>query len=64
MDLAVNEGKTKYMLWTSRDVGRIYSPNMADKYTFDTVNEFIYLDSAVTTKNEVSLLIETQDHFC
>lgn len=34
-----------YMLSTSR----------AGKYTFDVVNEFAYLDSAVTNKNDVSL---------
>ena len=30
----------------------------ADIYTFDTVKEFIYLDSTVTTKNEVDLDIK------
>ena len=39
MGLAVNEGKTKYMLSTSRDVRRIASQITADNYTFDTVNE-------------------------
>ena len=49
MGLAVNEGKTKYMLSTSRDVRRIDSQITADNYTFETVKEFIYLGSAVTT---------------
>ena len=35
--LAVYEGKTKYMLSTSRDVRRIDSQIMADNYTFDIV---------------------------
>ena len=52
MDLAVNKDKTKYMLSSSRDVQRIGS-----QITADIVKEFIYLDSAVTTKNNVSLEI-------
>ena len=59
MGLAVNEGKTKYMFSsTSRDVRRIDSRITVDNYTFDTVKEFIYLGSAVTTKNDVSLEIK------
>ena len=37
MGLAVNEGKTKYMLSTSRDARRIDYQITADNYTFDTV---------------------------
>ena len=55
--LAVNEGKTKYLLSTSRDVRPINSQITAGNYTFDTVKEF-YLDPAVTTKNYVSLEIK------
>ena len=51
----LTDGNTKYMLSTSRDVRRIDSQITADNYTFDTVKEFIYLDSAYTTKNDVSL---------
>ena len=58
MGLAVNEGKTKYMLSTSRDARHIDSQITADNYTFDTVKEFIYLGSAVTTRNDVSLEIK------
>ena len=36
----------------------VYSRITADNYTFDTVKEFIYLGSAVTTKNDVSLEIK------
>ena len=43
------------MLSTTRDEQRIDSQITADNYTFDTVKEFIYPGSAVTTKNEVSL---------
>ena len=56
--LAVNEGKTKYMLSTSRDVRRIASRIMAHNYTSDIIKDFIYLDSSVTTKNDVSLEIK------
>ena len=37
---------------------RINSQITADNYTFDTVKEYIYLGSAVTTKNYVSLEIK------
>ena len=37
---------------------RIDFPITADNYTFDTINEFINLDSAVTTKNYGSLEIQ------
>ena len=39
---------------------RIDSQITADDYTFDTVKEFIYLGSAFTTKNEVSLEIKSR----
>ena len=58
MRLAVNEGKTKYMFSTSRVVRRIDSRITVANYTFDTVKEFIYLGSAVTTKTDVSLEIK------
>ena len=47
MVVAVNEGKTNYMLSTSKGVRRIDSQIMAHNY-FCTVKEFFYLDSAVT----------------
>ena len=46
---AINEGKAKYMLSTNRDVRRIDSQITVDNHTFNTVKEFIYLDSAVIT---------------
>ena len=58
MDLARNKGKTKYMFSTSRAMRRIDSQITADNYTIDTVKEFIYLGSAVTTKIHVSLEIK------
>ena len=56
MGLAVNEGKTKYMFSTSRDVRRTDSRITADNYTLDTV-------TAVTTKNDVSLEIKRRITF-
>ena len=53
--LAVNENKIKYMLSTVR---RINSHITADNYNFYTVNEFIYIGYAFTTKNNVSLEIK------
>ena len=61
--LSANVGKTKYRLSTSRDVRRSDSQITIDNYSFDTVIEFIYLDSALTTKKYVSLEIKPQDHF-
>ena len=58
MSLAVNEGKTKYMFSRSRNVRRIDSQIAPYNYIFGTVKEFIYLGSAVTTKNNVSLEIK------
>ena len=58
MSRAVNEGKTNYILSTNKDVWRIDYQITADNYSFDTVKEFIYLGSTVTTKNDVSLEIK------
>ena len=60
MGLAVNEDKTKYMLSKSRDVRRIDSQITADKYTFETVKEFIYFGSAIIAKNYISLEIKSR----
>ena len=46
------------MLSRSKDVRHNDSQATADNHTFDTVKEFIYLGSAVTTKNYVSLNIK------
>ena len=58
MCMAVHEGKTKYMLSTSRDVRRTVSQIIANNYIFNTVKEYIYLGFAVTTKNYISLEIK------
>ena len=57
MGLAVNLGKTKYMLSTSGVVPLMRSQITANSYNFDVVKEFIYLDSAINTNNDVSLEI-------
>ena len=41
MGLAVNEGKTKYMLSTNGNVPRMESQITANSYNFDVVKEFI-----------------------
>ena len=51
LGLAVNVGKTMYMLSTSRDVETRIT---ADNYTFDTVKEF----TADTNKTDVSVEIK------
>ena len=50
MGLAVNVGQILYVLSTSRDVRHINSQITADNYTFDTVQEFIYLGSTDTIR--------------
>ncbi|XP_062141894.1 uncharacterized protein LOC133849872 [Drosophila sulfurigaster albostrigata] len=58
MGLAVSEGKTKYMLSTSRETRRLDSHVVPDSYTFEVVKEFTYLGTAINTKNDVSLEIK------
>ena len=55
MDRTVNQGKTKCMLSTSIGLLHIDSQIRADNYTFGIVKKFTYPDSAVTTKENVSL---------
>ena len=56
--LAVNEGKTKYMPSTSGTESRMGSQITANSYKFDVVKEFICLDTAINTNNDVSLEIK------
>ena len=56
--MAVNEGKTKYLLSTSGVVPRVVSQIMANSYHFDVVMEFVYLGTAINTNNDVSLEIK------
>ena len=56
--LALNKGKTKYMLTTSGIVPRMGSPITANSYNFDVVKQFIYLGTAINTNNDVSLEIK------
>jgi len=56
--LAVNEGKTKFMICSSRESQRLGTQLNADTYNFEVVKDFIYLGSAVTSKNDVSLEIK------
>ena len=56
--LAVNEGKTKYMLLRSIGLRPIGSQLTADNYSFDTVKELIYLSSVVNSRIDVSLEIK------
>ena len=56
--LAVNDGKTKYMLSPGRDVLHIASQITADNYTFDVVKKFTMLDSAVTTTGSTMVSID------
>ena len=54
MGLTVYEGKTKYRL----SKFGVLIPKTTDNYTFDTVKGFIYLGSADTNKDNVSMEIK------
>lgn len=54
----LNVGKTIYILLTISDMQSIGSQVTAVSYTFDVANELIYLDSSVTSQNEISLVIK------
>ena len=56
--LAINEGKTKYMLTTSGVVPRMGSQITANSYNFDVVKKFIYLGTAINRNNDDSLKIK------
>ena len=56
--LAINEGKTKYMLSASEIVRRMASHIKANSYNFDVVKEFIYLGNDINTNKDVNLKIK------
>ena len=58
MELAVNDGKPKYMLTTSGVVPGMGSQITANSYNFDVIKEFVYLGTAINTSNDVSLEIK------
>ena len=58
MGLAVNVGRTKYMLSTSGDVPRMGSQITANSYNLDVVKQFMYLGTAININNDVSLEIK------
>ena len=58
MGLAVNEGKTIYMLSTSGVVPRMRSQITPNSCNFDVVKKFTYLGTAINTLNDVSLEIK------
>ncbi|XP_051858122.1 uncharacterized protein LOC127565084 [Drosophila albomicans] len=55
--LAVNMEKTKFMVCSSRESRRLDSQLTAENYSFGSVKEFIYLGTAITSTNDVSLEI-------
>ena len=56
--LAVNEGKTKYMLPAGRGARRLGSHVSTGEYNFEVVKEFTYLGTAVNSNNDVSMEIK------
>ncbi|XP_051859298.1 uncharacterized protein LOC127565328 [Drosophila albomicans] len=56
--LAVNMEKTKFMVCSSRESRRLDSQLTAENYSFGSVKEFIYLGTAITSTNDVSLEIK------
>ena len=58
MGLVVNEDKTKYMLSTTKEAARTGSNITVDSYTFEVVQEFVYLGTSININNNVSLEIQ------
>ncbi|XP_020806218.1 uncharacterized protein LOC110182509 [Drosophila serrata] len=56
--LAVNMDKTKFMVCSSRESRRLDSQLSAGSHSFEFVKEFIYLGSAISGTNDVSLEIK------
>jgi sorting nexin-29 len=56
--LAVNMGKTKFMVCSNRETRRLDSHLTAGDYDFESVKDFVYLGTAVTSNNDVSLEIK------
>ncbi|XP_060665650.1 uncharacterized protein LOC132797914 [Drosophila nasuta] len=56
--LAVNMEKTKFMVCSSRELRRLDSQLTAENYSYGSVKEFIYLGTAITSTNDVSLEIK------
>ena len=60
MGLTVNEGKTKYMLSSRKDIQhRRFGQNVTiDRHNFEVVKDFVYLGSAVNAENNTSAEIK------
>ncbi|XP_070137322.1 uncharacterized protein [Drosophila bipectinata] len=58
LGLAVNMEKIKFMVCSSREPRRLDSQLTAENYSFGSVKEFIYLGTATTSTNDVSLEIK------
>ncbi|XP_070136101.1 uncharacterized protein [Drosophila bipectinata] len=56
--LAVNMEITKFIMCSSRESRRLDSQRTAENYSFGSVKEFIYLGTAITSTNDVSLEIK------
>ncbi|XP_043063529.1 uncharacterized protein LOC122319800 [Drosophila ficusphila] len=56
--LAVNMDKTKFMVCSSRELRRLDSQLTADSYSFESVKEFMYFGTVITSTNDVSLEIK------
>ena len=56
----VNQGKTNYMLSSSRGAQRnqCQTEITTDGYTFEAVKQFTYLGTAITAQNDISLKIK------
>ena len=54
LGLTVNEDKTKYMVSITKEAARMEPSVSVDNYTFEVVNNFVYLGTSVNTINNVS----------
>lgn len=53
-----NRGQGKSILSISRDMQSIGSKTKTSNYIFDVINAFVYFNSEVTSKNDISLKIK------
>ena len=56
--LAVNEGKTKYFVSTTKESRRRGQQVAIDNYNFEVVKDFVYLGTSINNTNDVSLEIK------
>ena len=58
MGLAINEDKTKFMIATNKTIDM--SPLRIDNYTFETVKQFKYLGTIISSNNDIMIELKNR----